>query len=168
MNLEDLGNLGELIAAIATLGTLIYLALQIKQNSESVRVTAGQAILSSLNDALQMASSSSQAARVLVLGQTDFDKLPEDEKAQYLVWVFSWFRVLEQAHHYNKKGYLDDEVWEGHVEHMKLILSMAHNIKWWESRKPFFSMSFREFVDQVTKTKSDVPPLRDLMNAISN
>ncbi len=33
MTLEELGNLGELIAAIATVATLIYLAAQIRQNS---------------------------------------------------------------------------------------------------------------------------------------
>jgi hypothetical protein len=33
MTIEDLGNLGEMIAAIATVATLIYLAQQIRKNS---------------------------------------------------------------------------------------------------------------------------------------
>ncbi|MGK0223076.1 MAG: hypothetical protein ACI9ON_002319, partial [Limisphaerales bacterium] len=33
MSIQDLGSLGELIAAAATLGTLIYLAIQIRQNN---------------------------------------------------------------------------------------------------------------------------------------
>ena len=100
MTFADLGNLGELIAAIATLGTLIYLALQIRQNSEAVRIGASQSILAALNESLQSASASPDSARVLVLGQDDFDDLREDEKAQFIVWVFSWVRVLEQETSY--------------------------------------------------------------------
>lgn len=37
MNLQDLGSLGELVAALATVGTLIYLAIQLKQNTKAAR-----------------------------------------------------------------------------------------------------------------------------------
>ena len=36
MNIQDLGSIGEFVAAIATIATLIYLALQIRQSSRSV------------------------------------------------------------------------------------------------------------------------------------
>ena len=157
MSLEDLGNIGELIAAIATLGTLIYLALQIKQNSESVRVSAEQTILTSLNEALQMAASSPQVARVMIIGQTDFDSLPEDEQAQFLVWVFAWFRVLEQGHHYNQKGILDDQVWLGHVEHLRQITKSPAIKFWWGNRKLFFSESFRNFVNRTAEEQTEAP-----------
>ena len=40
MTLEDIGNIGDLIATIATIVTLAYLALQIKSNTKSARGTA--------------------------------------------------------------------------------------------------------------------------------
>jgi len=45
MSIEDLGNLGDLIAAIATVATLIYLAQQIRRNAKSVEGSSIQAIL---------------------------------------------------------------------------------------------------------------------------
>ena len=45
MTIEDLGNLGDLIAAIATVATLIYLAQQIRKNSKSVEGASAQAVL---------------------------------------------------------------------------------------------------------------------------
>ena len=47
MTLEDLGNVGEFTAAIATLVTLVYLALQIRQNTRSVRSAAYQSAVAS-------------------------------------------------------------------------------------------------------------------------
>ena len=37
MTIQDLGSIGELIAAIATVATLVYLAVQLKQNTRALR-----------------------------------------------------------------------------------------------------------------------------------
>ena len=168
MNLEDLGNLGELIAAIATVVTLMYLALQIRQNSESTKISAGQSILASLNEALQIASSTSQAARVLVLGQTDFDNLPEDEKAQFIVWIFAWFRVLEQGEYYYRKGYLEEDVWLGHVEHLKQIMKGPAVAQWWKSRYHFFNANFCELVNAASAAETGAPLPRGVIENIAD
>ena len=44
MTIQDLGSLGELIAAIATVATLIYLATQLRQNSNQLKGDAIVAI----------------------------------------------------------------------------------------------------------------------------
>jgi hypothetical protein len=40
VTIQDLGSLGELIAAVATVATLAYLAIQIRQNTTSVRAAS--------------------------------------------------------------------------------------------------------------------------------
>jgi hypothetical protein len=40
VTIQDLGSLGELIAAVATVATLVYLAVQIRQNTKSVRASS--------------------------------------------------------------------------------------------------------------------------------
>ena len=47
MTVQDLGSIGEFVAAIATLATLIYLALQIRQNTKTVRASAHHAMTES-------------------------------------------------------------------------------------------------------------------------
>jgi hypothetical protein len=39
VTIQDLGSIGEFVAAIATVATLAYLALGIRQNTESVRLS---------------------------------------------------------------------------------------------------------------------------------
>ena len=39
MTLQDLGNIGEFIAAIGVIASLIYLAVQIRQNTRTLRGT---------------------------------------------------------------------------------------------------------------------------------
>ena len=40
MTIQDLGSIGELIAAIATIATLVYLAIQIRQNTAQQKLDA--------------------------------------------------------------------------------------------------------------------------------
>jgi len=159
MTIEELGSLGELIAAIATLGTLVYLAVQIRQNTASTKISASQSILASLNGVLNIAASTPQAARATILGQTDYDKLPEDEQAQFIVWIFSWFRVLEQAYFYYEKGFLDKEIWEGQVEHLKQVTKSPAVGRWWDARRSYFGVSFCKLVDEarIAETVTTTP-----------
>jgi len=46
MNIQDLGSLGELIAAIATVATLFYLALQIRRSAKATQAATMDSILS--------------------------------------------------------------------------------------------------------------------------
>ncbi len=45
MTLEQLGNLGEFIASIATLMTLVHLALQIRQNTAQLKLRTSHEVL---------------------------------------------------------------------------------------------------------------------------
>ena len=46
MTLEDLGNIGEFVGAVAVVVSLLYLAVQIRQNSRLLRSAASQAAAS--------------------------------------------------------------------------------------------------------------------------
>jgi hypothetical protein len=50
MALQDLANLGEVIGAIAVIVSLIYLAVQIRENTQAMRRAATQDIIRSLNE----------------------------------------------------------------------------------------------------------------------
>ncbi len=44
MNLSDLANLGQVIGAVAVVISLIYVALQIRQNTNAVRAATAQSV----------------------------------------------------------------------------------------------------------------------------
>ena len=166
MNWEAIGAIGEVVGAAGVIATLAYLAHQIRQNSETVKLNAGQTILLSLHEALQTASATPQQARVLILGQSDYKGLAEDEKIQFITWIFSWFRVLEQGYVYQQRGFLDSEIWNGHVVHLRQLMSGSAIQSWWEMRRHFFSESFQAFVDEAALAESPAVSPRKLVEDI--
>jgi len=99
-------------------------------------------------------------------GQTDFDSIPEDEKIQFVVWIFSWFRVLEQGYLYQQRGFLDSEIWNGHVVHLRQLMKGAAIQRWWEMRRHFFGNFFQAFVDEAALAESPAVSPRELVKDI--
>jgi hypothetical protein len=162
---EDLGNVGDFIGGIGVVVTLAYLALQIRQNSRSVKAATAQAVLSALAQSISSMSASSAASRVAVLGQIDFDQLSEDEQLQFALWLLGWFRVFEQAHHQFRAGVLDPALWAGHAKQMESTMQSPVVRRWWAVRRVLFDPEFRVFIDALP-TSSAVPGLSKIVGAL--
>ena len=87
MSIQDLGAIGELLAAIATLATLIYLALQIRQNSRNLQESTSASMnqgWASINTRL---SSDPQFASIFIRGRVKLDDLDTVETEQFRAFV---------------------------------------------------------------------------------
>ena len=157
MNWEAIGAVGELIGAVTVFLTLLYLAIQIRQNSQAVKNTAAQALLSELNGCLRLGSSNPDTARAVILGQTLFDELSEEGRAQFITWIFAWMRTIELAYFQYVQGYIDEEIWEGQVAHLQQITHAPAVKKWWSHRRHFFSTRFQNYIDELPAPKINVP-----------
>ena len=67
MTIEQLGSTGEFIAALATLATLVYLAIQIRQSTASVRSASAQQILQGIAEFNQFISSNPSLGTSVVI-----------------------------------------------------------------------------------------------------
>ena len=155
MNWEAIGAIGEVLGAAAVVVTLGYLAVQIRQNSQAVKNSAAQSLLSEANESLRVASSSPATARAVILGQTMFEELSEGEKAQFITWMFSWMRTIEQAYFQYEQGYIDEEIWAGHRAHHRQLIHAPAIEEWWSKRRCFFSQKFQKYIDEVAALGSD-------------
>ena len=98
MTLQDLGNIGEFVGAIGVVASLIYLALQIRQNSYQINQNTNS-VLGSVelenarlaSDWLVTIAQNPQLGRVWSLGLSDPTKLTEDEAVQFAMLMGSAF-----------------------------------------------------------------------------
>ena len=149
MNWEALGAVGEIVGAIAVVVTLGFLAVQIRQNSRTVKASAAQSVLQSLSEALRAAAESPDLARVINQGLTEFDKLDEADNNRFFFWLFAWFRLVEQAHQHYAMGNIEEGTWAGQVAHLKASIASPAVVRFWTARRPAFSQEFQEFVDSL-------------------
>ena len=156
MNWDAIGAIGEVLGAAAVVLTLGYLAAQIRQNSQAVKNSAAQSLLSEVNGSLRVVASSTDTVRAVILGQLIFDELTVEERAQFFAWYLSWMRTIELAHFQYAQGYIDEEIWEGHEVHLRQLIQAPGIRLWWSERRDFFSQRFQNYIDELAALGSEM------------
>ena len=131
--LDALGNIGDFVGGFAVIITLIYLAVQIRDNTRSTRLAAMQtAMMASQNVAL-LPSQNSELARVIRLGFNTPTELNADELTQFRYYMFAVFRVNEDMFVQHAAGVIDSETFEARTMSLLAMLSTPGGRTVWDS-----------------------------------
>ena len=100
MNWTALGAIGEVIAALAVLITLVYLAVQVRQAKAALHISSFQEANRLMNEATLALATSPELSKAIATASTDPSKL-EDWQWRliegYLIAIInSWELILEQ------------------------------------------------------------------------
>lgn len=79
MNWEAISAIGQFIGAIAVIITIIYLAIQMKQNTAAVATSTYESTMTGFNDINVIVASTPELASIINRGCMNTDKLTETE-----------------------------------------------------------------------------------------
>lgn len=147
MTLQALANLGELIAALATVVTLWYLAVQIRQGSELVRHTQSQEFVRWRTELLAPLVGDRETAEIWLKGGEHFDELDEVDQRRLLFFESRAISGWSHYFHMRGNGLLDDHQWSelrGNFE--RIGRRQAMRAAWREVRDSY-DEGFRAFLD---------------------
>jgi hypothetical protein len=147
VTLQDLGSIGEFVAAIATLITLIYLAAQIRQNTRAVRSSAFQQIVDSLSGISLEIGLNREVSEILDRANSDFASLNGLERRRHWSVLLSLFRRAESVFFQSEQGTLQAESWEGIREFLRSVLEGQGARQFWDENSFAFNSRFRRFVE---------------------
>ena len=163
MNIMELGALGEFVGSIGVIATLVYLAVQIRQNSRQIGENVRSLKRSEMNETMRTYSalrglvmSDESLADIIVRGREDYDSLSktEQERARnYLmemIWInyHIWSRVQE--------GIMDAGYWErGEQYGIRMLLGFPAAKTVWQSMKSFFDPAYVAEVEGPIQTPAN-------------
>jgi hypothetical protein len=147
MTLEQFASIGEIISGIAVIISLIYLAIQIRTNTEAERSATYQSIVSDFGALNNTMASTPELSQLFVGAMEDYHQLSSDQKARISQLFFQCFRYFENMFYQHKKGYLDEEVWTGWKRLMLTYYSRPGFQTWWGHRRDVFSEPFAIFLE---------------------
>ena len=148
MTIEDLGNLGDLIAAIATVATLLYLAQQIRRSSKSVEGSSVQAILE-----LEITTNAfkAQYANIYRRGCANILDLDDDERVTFEQLVSAEMSLFSSAYIQVQNGLMnDDDAFDR--DWIRFYLKQPGFQEMWSEIKIAYSSEFCQHLDDVQKT----------------
>jgi len=153
MNWEALQGIAESVGAIGVIGSLVYLATQIRQNTRSVRAAASQDLLTSQSSILDFAKNSEYGAGVYdAFIRGDLTSLSSAERSSVRVVAVQLLRLFEQAYLQRRAGFLDDDVWHGWEHNMRIAAGTAGIAQGWSVLRPTVHPGFVELMETLGRT----------------
>jgi len=146
MSLDDLANLGEALGGIAVLVSLVYLALQIRQNTRTVRSTAFQQVVDSFSEISLAISQDRDLTELFVRANAGLTSLDQIEQMRFRLVLLSFFRRAASVFFHSQQGTLQMDSWVGIRESLKAILLSSGAREFWEQDAGVFDPRFRAFV----------------------
>ncbi|HUE87962.1 MAG TPA: hypothetical protein VMO26_17960 [Vicinamibacterales bacterium] len=146
MDLNLLTAISDIVATVAVVISLLYLANQIRAQNREARIAAVHEISEAFRNATAHTQDAALAS-VYVRGKNDFEALEETERMQFVSLFHSLFRVWEDAFYQHRGGRLDERVWNAMVAQYSGYLSLPGFVRVWQIRKHAYSDDFRAFVD---------------------
>ena len=164
MDLQVLVALAEIVSALAVVLTLVVLIMSIRQNTKSQKALVVDSLAAAITSINVPAMESPALGSALSKATADWSSATREERIIAHYFLFSLFKLLENAWYQQKTGVLDRAHWLGwesllrkyyHAEGVRRI--------WWPSRKHAYSPEFQRFLSE-TQPPNELSSLGELFD----
>jgi hypothetical protein len=148
VNWDAIGAIGEIVGALAVVVSLVYLAIQIRnQNLESKAATVQQVLEGNASAISRLQDP--DLAQIWIAGIEDFESLSDVERLRFVIYLTAAFRSLENAYFQWRNGRLDGDTWLTLIAVVKDVKSTTAFTKFFEMRRHHFRSEFVDYLDQL-------------------
>jgi hypothetical protein len=142
MNWTKLSAIAEILSSVAILATLVYLTIQIHQNSEALQASTREATLENSVSTLN-----------LVISDPDIwllrskPNLTAEERVKLGAYLFSLMERGRNIWTQYQSGAIDEETWLNFERRLIANLTYEQPRRWWSNVGRNFSPDFTEHID---------------------
>jgi hypothetical protein len=153
VNLDALGSIGDFVGGIAVVVTLVYLAFQIRQNTnqvrQSIRFARAQALRETMTTGWVFEIARDPALSVLYsTGLRSPEQLSEADKVRFLFLLGTIFGELERNHMMYEQDLLTAERWDAQLGTLRLHIKQAGAVYYWDRFAYTHTRAFAQIVER--------------------
>ena len=123
--------------------SLLYLAIQIRQNTRSVRASTYQAFSESFRDFRNFLVGNERLGATWLKGLRSRSQLSEQERAVFDTLLMNFLRGVEVSFYQQANGLLDEDFYTGWLDEALVIWRLPGPRDWWLENAQYFNPEFR-------------------------
>ena len=161
MSIQDWGAIGEIVGAIAVVASLIYLAIQIRQNTaqisrgvESERFAAFERNAASGNRWREMLLMNPELAELFARGSKSYENLNPDERFRFGLLIRNTFSDLQVAFMRNIHVGKDDMQMAGFQRIVGHLMDNPGVCQWYKRSNVDWDPEFKNAVNEILAQKA--------------
>ncbi len=147
MKLKKYARVAEIASGLAVVVGLIFVGLELRQNTLMQRVTATQTLVLDYENAVDAVGADADTACIYVRGINGLENLNGVERYRFFVLQFHLLRASEQLHFYSLEGMIDQRIWRGFERQMDEIVRYPGLQQYWQVRSDWYSDEFQAFIN---------------------
>jgi hypothetical protein len=164
MNWEALGAIAESVGAFGVVASLLYVGLQVRQNTRSVRAATYETLARSSGEFLSPLVEDPELASRFEAALADWASIDAAERAQVNYLFIQLFRLWENAFFQRQAGTLEPTLWEAWRHVMVSYFHQPGIQAWWPARRSAYSSTFREFLEESAPTPGAIRTTQQVAN----
>ena len=143
MNWDAVGAIAESVGAVGVIATLAYLAVQVRENAEQLRLGRAQDVSASIQDGFAPIYYPGNP-RIWHKGRFHPEDLDEDDARTFELFMDRQLYILQNIVYQHDHGLVDDEIFSASLVIMKdLVVSSPGGSAHWEKRRHLFTPTLR-------------------------
>lgn len=151
---------GEVVAALAVVMSVVFVGVEIRQNSEAQIQSTTQAVVSDYIASLEKISESAEFACIYVKGAQNWLSLSGSERLRFSAFYMSMYYQLQEMHRLSADGSIDADTWSGFHSLLQETTQYPGVRQWFATRRGWFSARFQDHVDALIQ---DNMPIEDYL-----
>ena len=149
MTLEQASLIAQIVSALAVIGSLIFVGVQLRQATNAVRASTSQAHSTTYHAIVENIVENGDFARIWREGLADFDSVSADKRVRFVAQVSALFRYYESSRVQWLRGQLDQEHWFSIERQVESLAAQPGIQSWWQLRQHWHSDDFRRWFEAV-------------------
>ena len=146
MSIGELGSIGEVISAIGAVAALAYLALQIRQNTEGLRINSYHQATSDLSRQLEAIYLNPEFAEIFRRGSADPSALSDSERARFTAYLAAFYYSYENLFELFERGRVEPDKFENALLNVLPLFKRPGIAEYGSRRVGRVSERFREYL----------------------
>jgi hypothetical protein len=152
MKLKRYALIAEIVGGLAVIVGLIFVGLELRQNTLMQKVTATQTLVVDYENAIDTIGQDTETACIYVRGINGLENLNGIERYRFFILWFHILRAGEQLHYYSLEGMVDQRIWRGFQRQLDEVIRLPGVQQYWAVRKDWYSDEFQAFVEGIIST----------------
>ena len=147
ITISELGSIGEFVSAIAVVASLIYVGIQLRQNTAAIKITTAQVFTDTWNNYIRTLNLAPELADIFYRGLTGTSTLKGPEITQFYSFLSQAFTTYQSFFMQRKKGVVDEGYWNTYVHAIHDLMSCEGAREYWSHRRHWYAEEFQDYVN---------------------
>ena len=165
ITISELGSIGEFVGAIAVVASLIYVGIQLRQNTAAIKITTAQAFTDTWNGYISVLNLAPDLGDIFSRGLKGTSQLKEGEVVQFYAFLSQAFTTYQSFFLQRQKGVVDEGSWTSYVQAIIDLMSNKGVREYWEFRHHWYTDEFQDYVNSASTRQSTHRMYPDLPSA---